>query len=448
VFRSGKGDCLLVTGADGKRMLVDGGVFDAYEDHWAREISEIDKLDVVCISHIHRDHIGGILRMFDNEVGWRIHDFQQSLPAGLRSSGDTEPDLPRPPAVDAVWHNAFFEETRENIFTSSVAANRRQRGIDMARTLARSAAILAGQPPGTPAYEAAQRNQFLAQSVGDAIQVSRRIGASQLGIAVNPDYGGDFMVRKSDGASLTIGGMGITVLGPTSTELKKLLKVWNDWIDDHTSHLADLLRRHEDEAGRLPANSPQAVLNVARDRAAELQAIALAGNQTVTPPNLASLILLVEEAGKTVLMTGDADDPTIIEGLEKTGKMAGGGHFHVNVLKVPHHGAHNSYSDEFARRVTADNYVFCGDGEHHNPEPDVIDGYLEVLFNGRGGHPPALADNAKVKFWFNGSEQLSKPGNMQLWKDVDAKLDLWKSRQSSRFFYRRLTSGQSFTIDL
>ena len=55
--------------------------------------------------------------------------------------------------------------------------------------------------------------------------------------------------------------------------------------------------------------------------------------------------------------------------------MDADGRLEVDVLKVPHHGANNSFSDAFVERVRAANYVFCGDGEHHNPEPEVVQGY-------------------------------------------------------------------------
>jgi hypothetical protein len=42
----------------------------------------------------------------------------------------------------------------------------------------------------------------------------------------------------------------------------------------------------------------------------------------VTPPNLASLVLLVEENRKRVLLTGDAGDESLLENLENA-KLAG-----------------------------------------------------------------------------------------------------------------------------
>ena len=53
---------------------------------------------------------------------------------------------------------------------------------------------------------------------------------------------------------------------------------------------------------------------------------------------------------------------------------------HVDLLKVPHHGSANNLDDDFFERITADHYVFSGNGEHGNPERET----LEMLFDARG----------------------------------------------------------------
>ena len=51
------------------------------------------------------------------------------------------------------------------------------------------------------------------------------------------------------------------------------------------------------------------------------QEMALAIEKDVTPPNLASLVLLVEENGRRVLLTGDAGDESLLEYFEAAGLM-------------------------------------------------------------------------------------------------------------------------------
>ena len=52
---------------------------------------------------------------------------------------------------------------------------------------------------------------------------------------------------------------------------------------------------------------------------------------------------------------------------------------HVDILKVPHHGSDNNVTEGFFRTITADHYVFSGDGEHGNPERNT----MEMLFDAR-----------------------------------------------------------------
>jgi hypothetical protein len=52
----------------------------------------------------------------------------------------------------------------------------------------------------------------------------------------------------------------------------------------------------------------------------------------------------------------------------------------------------------FCDRVTADHYVFCGNGQHENPDLEI----LQVIFDCR------LANDKKpFKFWFNSSSNVS-----------------------------------------
>ena len=78
------------------------------------------------------------------------------------------------------------------------------------------------------------------------------------------------------------------------------------------------------------------------------------------------------------------------------------GHLHVDVLKVQHHGSENNVDENFCRKVSADHYVFCGNGSHGNPELSVI----EMIYNSRLGPKKkrALAPKAEgrpFKFWFS-----------------------------------------------
>ena len=109
-FQSDKGDCLLLTNTAGTtRILVDGGMPASYDAHVAAAMGKLQvakkALDIVYVSHIDQDHIGGVLKMLDDEAEWRVHEFQKKN----KNPSSKAPTVPRPPKVKEIWHNGFGE---------------------------------------------------------------------------------------------------------------------------------------------------------------------------------------------------------------------------------------------------------------------------------------------------------------------------------------------------
>jgi hypothetical protein len=98
--------------------------------------------------------------------------------------------------------------------------------------------------------------------------------------------------------------------------------------------------------------------------------------------NLSSVVVLAEVGKKRMLLTGDARGDKILQGLELVGLLKNDGKstMHVDVFKGPHHGSDRNAEPILFRRVTADHYVFSGNGEHGNPERET----LKMLFDERG----------------------------------------------------------------
>lgn len=375
VFQSDKGDCLLLTGAGGERVLVDGGMSASYTAHVAPALAALAaqnvKLDLVYVSHIDQDHISGVLRMMDDLVAWRVHDFQ------LANGNPTHkaPKAPRPPEVKAIWNNAFHDQMDKN---------NADKIEDM---LAASAAVLSGTEDDA-LKDVAQRHQDLANSIPEALQLSRRIGAGQLGIPLNAPFGNRLAMVRDDAKAIAVGGLKMFVLAPFEADLDVLRKKWNKWLEENEEVVQTIRRRAREDEDLL---GNEVVRLLARLTA---EAKVLGNRKKVTAPNLASLMLLAEEQGKTVLLTGDGHSDEIVNGLKHHGKLNGQGRFHVNVLKVQHHGAEFNIDEPFCQAVTADHYVFCGNGAHENPDLKV----LKTLVKAR-----LAADQKPFKLWFNSS---------------------------------------------
>ena len=372
VFQSDKGDCLLLTAAGGERVLVDGGMAASYSTHVAAALGALaaqgKALDLVYVSHIDQDHISGVLRLMDDLVAWRVHDFQVANGNPIHKA----PKAPRPPDVKAIWNNAFHDQIGKNAGA-------------IESMLAASAAVLSGSEDDA-LQAVAQRNQDLANSIPEALQLSRRVAAGQLGIPLNAPWDGKLAMARDGAGAIGVGGLSLFVLAPFEADLKKLRTDWNKWLSAN-QEVVETIRRKAQEDQELLGN--EVVRLVARLTA---EAKLLGNRKKVTAPNLASLMLLAEEQGKTVLLTGDGHRDDILKGLAHHGKLDAQGRLHVDVLKVQHHGSEHNIDESFCRAVTADDYVFCGNGAHENPDLDVV----EVLVKAR-----LDVDPKPFKLWFN-----------------------------------------------
>ena len=457
VFQSAEGDCLLLTGADRKRMLIDGGMNPAYREHVAETLSALKKLDLVYVSHIDADHISGILRMVDDLVEWRVHDFETKKDGGKKKD-KKPPAFPRPPEIAHIWHNAFHEQVGdnageiENMLAANaviLSANGNSAGISAARQEISNAVV--------------RVHQNLVTSQAQALQLARRVGAKQLNIPVNqlelnkpvkkPAERKLLLVREKTKTPIKLGGMSIYIIGPFKQDLEDLREEWNAWLKKNRDRLGDIQRRAKSDEDSLVANEISGIkdsmlaesANVLDVKIEELEAEAKAlglssvkkligRRDKVTTANLASLMLLVEEGTgakkKTLLLTGDGHATDILKGLDHYKKLDKSGRMHVDVLKVPHHGAEFNTDQIFCDSVTADQYVFCGNGAHENPDLDIINMYFDARM--RPG------DKRKFKFWFNcnsGAPQKAKDrAHMKKIEKLIAKLEAGSGgRMSSEF---------------
>ncbi|PZA13195.1 hypothetical protein DNX69_02100 [Rhodopseudomonas palustris] len=338
VLRARQGDCLMLHYGTEDRprvMLIDGGPATVYAQSLeprlqklraAREraglLDTADPLpvDVVLVSHIDDDHIRGILDL--------THE-QRRRAAGLRL------------AVTSLWHNSFDDllSTKPDELTSGFGTASILAGAD--------ANLFAGVEVGDNEEEAA------AQAVLASVPQGRtlRDDAADLGWKPNHKFKGKLILTAPEVAPVDLNCVSITVAGPMQKELQALQDLHDQW-----------LRRRKSEGTRPTASAM------------------LAAFVDKSVPNLSSIVLLAECGGKTMLLTGDARGDKIIEGLEMAGKLAEGETLHVDILKVPHHGSDNNMETSFFERVTADHYVFSGNGDHGNPERAT----LQMLLDARG----------------------------------------------------------------
>lgn len=339
VIRARKGDCLMVhygSEDDPHLVMIDGGPRGVYAPHLKPRIEQIRKdrglnkkesltVDLLMVSHVDDDHIQGIL----------------DLTREMREDSDAQ----RPQLIQVLdfWHNSF-----ENIIDHTPDE------LTASFTSQFGAASTDGDPPNDLTVDRDDEDEVTISSTLKVLASIKqgaqlRHDAERLEFPRNVEFDENLVLAGGKNSFNMENGLTFTVVGPMLPELKKL-------HDKHQEWLKDL-----DEKGM-----------TAED--------ALAAYVDKSVPNLSSIVVFAEVEGKTMLLTGDARGDKVLEGLELVELVEQGGNLHVDVLKVPHHGSSNNLDNDFFQRITADHYVFSGNGEHGNPERES----LEMLLAARG----------------------------------------------------------------
>ncbi|HEX6741429.1 MAG TPA: MBL fold metallo-hydrolase [Sphingomicrobium sp.] len=430
IFQSAKGDCLLLEGSDGTHFLCDGGMRDSMQNIVRKELGKLrtqgTRLEYVYVSHIDQDHIAGVLALLEDELEWRLYEHHKA-----KGTPKPKPKFPRPPEIGGIWHNAFRDQVGENA------------GHVEDLLAAASSTFLATGDADLRSLGSGY--QQIALSIGEALKVSRLASADLLKIATNvlPGAAGPaklLMARKNQ-PSFPVGAMKFTIIGPRPKELEDLKTGWNKWLES--------------------VEGDKAVSRLRREIKEKIDSFGTAGGVSggwngvppykgVTTPNVASLMFMVEESGKRVLLTGDSHQDMITDGLETTGFLAKDGGIHLDVLKVQHHGSEHNLKADFAKRVSADHYIFTGNGENGNPEIRVID----AIYESRLGKPSLRtldpkAAGRKFKFWFSTTSALQEPGSKEqkVYAAMEAHVAELKTR-SGGMLSTKFNPGASITLSL
>jgi len=342
VRRARKGDCLLLhfgTADEPGLVMIDGGPNNVYAPHLKPRLLEIRKardldgqeslpVDLLMVSHVDDDHIQGIL----------------DLTRELQASAGNQAPLVR---VLSFWHNSF-DEVIGNDPAELTACVSGQFGVaSLNGGLPSDTTIELGDAASAEEKEVAKSTLLVLASIEQGHRL--RGDAETLGWERNAEFDGKLVLGGKKALEID-DGLKFTVAGPMVPELKQLKKKHDQWLKT---------RKKKSGEAALAAYVDQSV------------------------PNLSSIVVLAESGGKRMLLTGDARGDKILKGLEFAGVLKKGGTMHVDVLKVPHHGSSNNLDDDFFERITAEHYVFSGNGEHGNPERES----MEMLFKARGKEP-------------------------------------------------------------
>jgi beta-lactamase superfamily II metal-dependent hydrolase len=375
-FHATDGDCLLLESDAGRRVLIDGGRAGSFKKCTQPVLDSLvaqhKALDLVVVSHIDADHISGIIPLLDAVSKWT--SFEHRL--ATRQPGEraaSKPKVPKPPEIKGIWHNSWRKQLGK---LADPAGN-------LSQAVASAVDIGFGDDRAE-VPELAQSLANLATSMADGATLMNLIDSAAVPIPFNEPFDGMVMLRKPIHVE-KFGALKLSVLGPAQKHIDTLREEFKTVLDS----LPEKLKAGRRSGGSnglgealsldgIPLETAAAASKeLIHDLTAAAEIIDEANANKVTAPNRASIVLLAEERGRTCLLTGDAAEPEILDGL-KAAKLLGRDPFRCNVLKVQHHGAENNVSATFARQVLAEHYVLCGDGASGNPNPSVVRTIIET----------------------------------------------------------------------
>lgn len=329
VLPAKEGDCLLLrygSKDEPKLALIDGGPRDVYLHQLERRLRQLREeqeqpliLDWIMVSHVDSDHTTGVIDLTDALVA----------------------ELPERTFVtsERLWHN-MFDHLVANDVTPLVAAFTAQFG---------PAALDGYIAPDAFADQASADFAKVIKDFGpgaklrdNAVTLGMKSNADGLRTVGKEDCTPGLLVACKGGKAIDVGaGLTFRVIGPMDEDVERLRAKYDEWLNS-------LQQGNESLA---------------------IDAFPL-GNDDVSPSNLSSIVVLAEFDEKKILFTGDARGDKILEGMDFAGL---GDRLHVDVLKSQHHGSDRNVTQAFFARVTADHYVFSGDGKHGNPERETLD---------------------------------------------------------------------------
>ena len=335
-FKAENGDAFLIKFDNGQNILIDMGMPKTYENEIRQELIELkeaeQKIDLLIISHIDEDHIGGAIKFLEENKNNEIIE------------------------ISEIWHNSYKHLQFEKEKVSKIKED--------------TASIL---------NSIIKQNQTVDST--DGIQkISCKQGSSLASLIYKYDYSWNttfdnsaiFIENKSE---VVIEDLKFIFLSPNQEKLKKLSNKWlkelskkkysfeisdEEIFDDAFEFYMKFLR---DEDIKISSISSKKSLNFE-----ELSEIEEKDNSVT---NASSLAFIIEYKDKKLLFLGDSHEDIIFESLVKLKDKDYDLKF--DLMKVSHHGSNKNISNRLINLITCNKFLFSTDGlSHKHPNLEAI----------------------------------------------------------------------------
>lgn len=311
VVQAEYGDCFILESNQGKdkvTVLIDGGPYQTFEKHLKPTLQKL-------LSYRKLDLI--VLSHIDNDHIIGLLDLFDEI------KSQTQIGKKGLIKVGKLWHNSF-----NDLFELDMEPNKFFKSFFLSQNL-------------IARKEQEKKEKIIASIILRGFQQGTDLTqlAKSLKIPINPEF--NKLVSVEDPLkSIKLRNIRLQILGPTEHNLEKLRIEWKRWLN--------------------------------KKKVTQITQLEILQILDKSIPNLASIMFLTEIKNRKILFTGDGIGQDIIQTLSKNEMIDENGKFHVDVLKVPHHGSDRNTSLAFFNTVYADYYIISANGRDDNPSLDTL----------------------------------------------------------------------------
>lgn len=339
-----EGDCFLINIDNKYHVMVDGGTAYTYKHFLKSRLQSLanrgKKIDLLIVSHIDNDHIGGIINFIKDN--------------GCSKNPNIIP-------VGEIWHNSYRHFTLDRV--EKIGFQEKE--------------ILDAMISNGNAEENIELSDKYEKDVS-AIQGTTLAGLLYTFGYVWNKTSNNLPVKKGLRYNFNE-NVYLEVIAPNNESLENLKKHWkrqliknkidfkfskdckfDDAFEYYMRFLKNMVKHEKD------VNYNKEIQTIKAMAVQEYE-------KDLSITNNSSICFLIYYKGERLLFLGDIS-VTILENCNIFNKYA--------LIKIPHHGSKKNYSNEFAKKTIAEKYLISTNGIKHN-HPD-IETIVKILYYNAG----------------------------------------------------------------
>lgn len=328
-FKAESGDAFLIKFDNGQNILIDMGMPNTYENEIRQELIKLkeaeQKIDLLIISHIDEDHIGGAIKFLEENKNNEIIE------------------------ISEIWHNSYKHLQFEKAKVSKVNED----------TLSILKSII-------------KQNQTTDQLNG-VQNISCKQGSSLSSLIYKYNYSWNttfansaiFIENKSE---VIIGDLKFIFLSPTQEKLKKLSKKWLQELSKKKYSFEISNEEIFDDAFEFYMKFLQDVdveiSSISFKKSLNFEELSEIEEKDNSVTNGSSLAFIIEYKDKRLLFLGDSHEDIVFDSLAKLKDKDYDLKF--DLMKVSHHGSNKNISNRLINLIICNKFLFSTNGLSHN----------------------------------------------------------------------------------